>query len=335
MTIQANLYDITIIGGGPVGLFGAFYAGMRQAKTKIIESLGVLGGQPAHLYPEKKIFDIPAHYAVTGTDLTRDLMKQLERFDTTICLNEEAMQIEEIQLDDATCFKITTTKAVHYSKSVIIAIGNGAFRPRKLELPTAELYENHSLHYFVSDPMRFKDQIVAICGGGDSAVDWALTLEPIAKKVYLIHRRPQFRAMEHSVKQLEQSSVEILTPYIPVELHGTDQQLHRLKLQVPRQDEFKEISIDHFIVSYGFVSSIGSIAEWGLEMQRQTIVTNASQQTNRAGIYAVGDVAQYDGKVRLIANGFGEITTAVNHALNFLYPDRNKVPTHSSSLFTE
>ena len=332
---QPTIYDITIIGGGPVGLFGAFYAGMRQAKTKIVESLGMLGGQPAHLYPEKKIFDIPAHYAITGAELTQALIQQLSRFDTTICLNEEALQIAETEIDGVSCYQIQTSKNSHYTKSIIIAIGNGAFRPRKLELADAEHYENHSLHYFVSNPAQFQDKTVAICGGGDSAVDWALTLEPIAKKVYLIHRRPQFRAMEHSVHQLEQSSVEILTPYIPVELHGNDAQLDHIKLQVPRKEEYLDITIDDFIVSYGFVSSIGQIGEWGLDMQRQTILTDASQATNRPGIYAVGDVAQYEGKIRLIANGFGEITTAINHALATLYPERNKVPTHSSSLFTE
>lgn len=328
-----ELYDITIIGGGPVGLFTAFYAGLRQAKTKIIESLELLGGQPAHLYPEKLIYDIPAFPAVTGEALTQQLLAQLERFDTTICLGEEALSIQQHHTDSGEpYFEITTNRDTHYSRAIIMAAGNGAFRPRKLELPNAEQFEATNLHYFVKNVQQFAGKTIAICGGGDSAVDWALTLEPIAKKVYLIHRRPQFRALEHSVQLLRNSSVEVLTPFVPHQLIGTER-IEQLVINESRTENYQTLVIDEFIVSYGFTSSIGAIKQWGFDTQRNTILTNHQFATSIPGIYAVGDIAQYDGKVQIIATGFGEAPLAVNQALQFIYPDRKDQHIHSTSLF--
>lgn len=333
---MSQIYDITIIGGGPVGLYAAFYAGMRQAKTKIIESLDLLGGQPAHLYPEKAIYDIPAHYQIKGGDLTQSLIQQLDHFDTTICTGQEARQLIQHEDEDGKpYYEIQTPQASHFSRAVIIAVGNGAFRPRKLDLAEAPDFEGKSLHYFVRQPEAFQDRVVAICGGGDSALDWALAIEPYAKQVHLIHRRPQFRAHEHSVSLLESSSVKIWTPYIPVALHGQGGQLDHLTLQVPRQEESVDLAVDDFIVSYGFVSSLGEIAKWPLTIKRQTIETGSCHQTNLPGVYAIGDIAQYQGKTKLIATGFGEATTAVSHAMASLYPERNNLHVHSSSLFDD
>ena len=204
-----------------------------------------------------------------------------------------------------------------------------------MDLAEAPDFEGTSLHYFVRQPEAFQDRVVAICGGGDSAVDWALALEPYAKQVHLIHRRPQFRAHEHSVSLLEASSIKIWTPYIPVALHGQDGQLDHLTLQVPRQEESVDLAVDDFIVSYGFVSSLGEIAKWPLTIKRQTIETGSCHQTNLPGVYAIGDIAQYEGKTKLIATGFGEATTAVSHAMASLYPERNNLHVHSSSLFED
>lgn len=325
-----DIMDITIIGGGPVGLFAAFYARLRQAKVKIIESLPQLGGQPGTLYPEKVIYDIPAFPEILAGDLIQNLIQQLNRFeDTTICLGEEAFQLQK---KDG-IFEITTPKATHYSKAVIIAAGNGAFRPRKLEIENAELYEGKNLHYFVNNIEQFRDRTVAICGGGDSAVDWALTLEPIAKKVYVIHRRNQFRAQEHSVSEMEKSSVSILTPYLPICINGDTNQLTSVTIKEARGDKEIELELDDFLVNYGFSSSIGSMKQWGFDVERNCIVTNSQMATTMEGVFAIGDIATYPGKVKVIASGFGEAPTAINNAMAYIHPNDRVQPMHSTSLF--
>lgn len=334
MTNQQKVYDITIIGGGPVGLFTAFYANIRQASVKIIDSLELLGGQPAHLYPEKFIYDIPAHPQITGLGLTNNLIKQLERVDVTFCLGEEAIELENMTASSSEeNFIIHTNKGKHYTKTIIVAAGNGAFSPRKLKLDQAELYEETNLHYYVNQINHFSDRVVAICGGGDSAVDWALTLEPIAAKVYIVHRRPQFRALEYNVKLLEQSSVEILTPYSPHELIGDGNRIKQVKLKQNKTNEFLTLDIDEFIVNYGFSSSLGTLSHWGLESHRNQFIVNHQFETNIPGIYAIGDIASYPGKVQIIATGFGEAPTVINHALAFINPDYVIRHVHSTNLF--
>ncbi|MGX7107552.1 NAD(P)/FAD-dependent oxidoreductase [Hutsoniella sourekii] len=328
-----NLYDITIIGAGPVGLFTAFYAGLRQAKVKIIDSLEEIGGQPAHLYPEKLIYDIPAYPQISGWDLGQQLLTQLDRFDPTICLGQEVTSLEKLSGEEGDYFHLKAGQEDHYSRAVIIAAGNGAFSPRKLKIKHADQYESGNLHYYVNNIEQFKDKTVAICGGGDSAVDWALTLEDLASKVYLIHRRDKFRAVESSVQQLMDSSVEILTPYTPEDLIGQDGKIDRLLLKKARAEETLEIEVDDFIVNYGFTSSIGEIRHWGLELDRGAIKVNQKLETSMAGVYAVGDIANYDGKVKIIASGFGEAPQAVNNALVYIDPDNVQPTMHSTSLF--
>lgn len=327
-----ELFDITIIGGGPVGLYTAFYAEMRQVKVKIIESLENLGGQPAHLYPEKTIYDIPAYPATSGIELTNNLVKQLELFETNIVLGQKVINIIK---DDQEHFLIETDKETHYSKTVIIAIGNGAFSPRKLNLPEAAQYEDQNLHYYVNQLSQFADKEVVICGGGDSAVDWALMLEPIAKSVTLLHRRPQFRALEHSVNQLMQSSVKVMTPYIPSQIIGDGHTLNAIEITQPRGDEKLTIKADHFIISYGFSSSIGNVKNWGINVERNLIPVNSAYETNVKGIFAVGDIANYPGKIRIIATGFGEGPTAVGNAIEQFNPGAGRQHIHSTSLFEQ
>lgn len=334
MNLNEPMYDITIIGGGPVGLFAAFYAGMRQAKVKIIDSLENLGGQPAHLYSEKLIYDIPAYPAITGHDLCHNLIEQLERFDTTFCLGEEALNVERFEPEvDVPYFEIETSVGKHYSRSIIIAAGNGAFQPRKLNVDKATQFEGGNLHYYVNNLEKFRDRVVAICGGGDSAVDWALTLEDIAKKVYIIHRRNKFRALEHSVSLLENSTVEVLTPYVPVELQGEGQQIEKVVLNESRTENYLTLDVDDFIVNYGFSTSIGKIKTWGLNTERNSLKVNQQLETNIPGIYAIGDIAEYPGKVKIIASGFGEAPQAVNNALLYIDPENVTPSIHSTSLF--
>ncbi len=325
-----DIFDITIIGGGPVGMFAAFYGGMRNAKVKIIESLPQLGGQLSMLYPEKDIYDIAALPVVKGQELIDNLSVQISRFDPTICLEEEVINVVK---NDNGIFELTTTNSVHYSKAIIITAGNGAFQPRRLELEHADNYEGKTLHYYVNNIEQFKNRTVAICGGGDSAVDWALALEPIAKKVYLIHRRNKFRALEHSVSLLNQSSVEVITPYIPVALIGTPPHIKSIQLKEVRGESEKELEIDNFLINYGFTSSIGPMKNWGFEVKRNEIPVNTKMETTVPGIYAAGDICTYEGKIKLIATGFGEAPTAINNAMSYINPDERVQPMHSTSLF--
>ncbi|WP_017727555.1 NAD(P)/FAD-dependent oxidoreductase [Halalkalibacterium ligniniphilum] len=325
--IDEQVYDITVVGGGPTGLFTAFYGGMRQSSVKIIESMPQLGGQLAALYPEKYIYDIAGFPKVRAQELVNSLKEQALHFNPSLALEERVLNVEK-QSDK---FEITTDRGIHYSKSIIITAGVGAFEPRRLEHELASKYENINLHYFVSDLSKFAGKKVVINGGGDSAVDWALMLEPIAEKVTLIHRRDKFRAHEHSVEQLKNSKVEILTPYQIKELVGTDR-LEQIIITNNKTNEEKTIELDDLIVNFGFVSSLGPIKEWGLELEKGSIVVNSKMETNIPGIYAAGDICTYPGKVKLIAVGFGEAPTAVNNAKSYFDPDAKLQPGHSTSM---
>ncbi|MBT2666456.1 NAD(P)/FAD-dependent oxidoreductase [Peribacillus simplex] len=330
MEVNEKVYDITIIGGGPVGLFTAFYGGMRQASVKIIESLPQLGGQLSALYPEKYIYDIAGFPKVRAQELVNNLKEQMAKFEQDVVL-EQAVQEVEKQADGV--FKLTTDKEIHYSKTIIITAGNGAFQPRRIEIDDAKKYESSNLHYFIDDLNHFAGKKVVVFGGGDSAVDWALMLEPIAEKVSIIHRRDKFRAHEHSVETLKNSKVEIKTPYIPSELIGTDGRIHTIVIKDTNGEDTETMEVDAVIVNYGFVSSLGPIKEWGLDIQKNSILVNSRMETNIPGIYAAGDIATYDGKVKLIASGFGEAPTAVNHAKQYIDPKAKVQPMHSSSMF--
>ena len=328
---QKDIYDITIIGGGPVGLFTAFYGGMRQAKVKIIESLPELGGQLSALYPEKYIYDVAGFPKVRAQDLVNGLKKQLEPFEPTICLEEAVEQVER-QKDET--FTLQTNKAIHYTKAIIITAGIGAFQPKKLELEKAEAFESANLHYFIQDMNHFAGKKIALFGGGDSAVDWALMLESIAEKVTLIHRRDKFRAHEHSIERLMKSSVDVKTPYVPAELIG-DEMITQVTIEHAKEGTRHTLDIDDVIVNYGISSSLGPMKSWGLEMDKNSIIVNSKQETNIPGIYAAGDVCTYEGKVKLIAVGFGEGPTAVNNAKAYIDPKARVQPVHSTSLFAQ
>ncbi|WP_281999023.1 NAD(P)/FAD-dependent oxidoreductase [Priestia flexa] len=330
MKEDKQVYDITIIGGGPTGLFTAFYGGMRQASVKIIESLPQLGGQLSALYPEKYIYDVAGFPKIRAQELVNNLKEQMKQFNPTVAL-EQAVEKVEKQADGV--FRLTTNSEVHYSKTIIITAGSGAFKPRKIELENAEQFEKANLHYFVDDMNVFKGRKVLVCGGGDSAVDWSLMLEPIAEQVTLTHRRDKFRAHEHSVEQLKNSKVDIKTPYIPVEFIGKDR-ITQVVLENTKGEEKIVVDVDDVIVNFGFVSSLGPIKEWELELEKNTIVVNSKQETNIPGIYAAGDICTYEGKVKLIVAGFGEGPTAVNNAKAYIDPKARLQPMHSTSMFS-
>lgn len=323
-----ELVDIIVIGGGPAGLFAAFYGGMRQASVKIIESMPQLGGQLAALYPEKFIYDVAGFPKVKAQELVDRLLEQMNHFPTQVALGEKVLSLAK---KEERLFEVVTDKAIHYGKAVIITAGVGAFEPRKLDLAEAEKFEATNLHYFVKDLSTFAGKNVLIAGGGDSAVDWALMLEPIAKQVTITHRRDKFRAHEHSVENLMKSNVNVLTPYEIKALHG-EEKITQVTLGKIRSEETVSLDVDDVIVNYGFISSLGPIADWGLEIEKGAIVVDTRMETNIPGIFAAGDVTTYPGKLKLIAVGFGEAPTAVNNAKVYLDPEAKLSPGHSSHM---
>ena len=332
MQEKQDVYDITIIGGGPTGLFTAFYGGMRQASVKIIESLPQLGGQLSALYPEKYIYDVAGFPKIRAQELINNLKEQMSKFKPTIALEQS---VEKLEKQEDGTFKLTTNTEIHYSKTIIITAGNGAFQPRRLELESAAQYERKNLYYFIEDLNQFAGQKVVVFGGGDSAVDWALMLEPIAEQVSIVHRRDKFRAHEHSVENLYNSKVNVKTPYVPAELVGDESGIKQVVLETVNGQEKVTVDVDAVICNYGFVSSLGPIKEWGLAIEKNSILVNSKMETSIPGIYAAGDICTYEGKVKLIACGFGEAPTAVNNAKAFFDPKAKIQPLHSSSMFNK
>lgn len=332
--MQKDKTDILIIGAGPAGLFAAFYAGMRDLTVNIIDSLPEVGGQPKALYPEKNIFDIAGFPKITGSELIEQLIEQLKRFHetTSIHLDEEVIKVEK----EADGFKVETTKTIHYAKSVLIAAGNGSFHPRKVELDNLADYEGRGIEYFISDAKHYLGKTVAICGGGDSAFDMALGLREYAEKIYIVHRRDSFRAHEHSVKVAKATeNIEFITPYVPVSVDGDGVKLTHINLQKARKDDIKTITIDNILMAYGFASSIGQIKDWGLKLDNNMVAVDHGMQSSEPGIFAIGDIATYPGKTKLIASGFGEAPAAINGIVHFIYPERQVNPLHSSTMFEE
>ncbi|MBR3121003.1 NAD(P)/FAD-dependent oxidoreductase [Oceanobacillus profundus] len=328
--MSEQIYDVTIIGSGPTGLFTAFYGGMRQASVKIIESLPHTGGQLTALYPEKYIYDVAGFPKVRAQELVDRLEEQANMFNPEIVLGQAIETVEKLE-DDS--FRLTSnTGEVHLTKTIIITAGNGAFQPRRLNIGESERFEGINLHYYVKDMNQFKDRNVVLLGGGDSAVDWALMLEKVAKKVTLVHRRDEFRAHEHSVEQLKASTVELLTPFTPSEIVTSDK-IDQLIFQEVKGDRTVELEADDVICNYGFISSLGPIKNWGLEIEKNSILVNTKMETNIPGIYAAGDICTYEGKVKLIVTGFGEGPTAINNAKNYIDPKARIQPKHSTAMF--
>ncbi|MBM7553335.1 NAD(P)/FAD-dependent oxidoreductase [Thalassobacillus pellis] len=322
-----NISDVLIIGGGPAGLFAAFYGGMREMSVKLIDSLPQPGGQLMALYPEKYIYDVAGYPKILAKDLVHQLEEQAYQFDPEMCLEENVQNVEKL---GEQLFKITTTKAIHYARTVVITSGAGAFQPRRLKHETAHKYEGKNLFYSITDLNAHEGQRVCISGGGDSAVDWALMLSEIAAETTLVHRRNQFRAHEHSINQLKETNVQIKTPMAVDELIGTEDHLESVVLKETKGEHSENLEIDSLIVNHGFLSSLGAIKEWGLEIEKNAIVVNQKMETNISGIYAAGDITTYDGKVKLIATGFGEAPTAISQAKHYIDPDTRVQPPHST-----
>ena len=325
-----DIFDITIIGGGPVGLFAAFYSGLRHMKTKIIDALPELGGQLTALYPEKYIYDVAGFPKIMAKDLAKNLIEQGLHHNPEICLNEKIESLEPVDIGDQRVLKLMGEKGNnHYTKGLLLTVGIGAFVPRKLELPDVERYEGKGIHYFVKDKKIFVGKNLLIVGGGDSAVDWSLNLQDTARSITLIHRRDEFRAHEDSVKKLLSSSVGVKLWYEIESIEGSSV-VEKAVIRNNKTNEREILAVDHILFNLGFVASLGPLRNWGLEIEKGDIVVNTKMQTNVQGIYAAGDIVTFPGKLKLIATGFGEAAIAVNNIKSDIDPKARFFPGHSS-----
>ena len=321
--------DVSIIGAGPTGLFAAFYAGLRQMSIKLIDSLEMPGGQLTTLYPEKYIYDVAGFPKVLAKELSDNLLQQAMQYHPTVCLGE---QVRDLQFDeDSRTYTLNTSTGSHRTKSIIIAAGVGAFSPKTLPLSNAPQYEGHGLYYFVKSISTFEGKKVLIVGGGDSAVDWANMLSPVAQQVTLIHRRDQFRAHEDSVVKMRESAARIKTFFELKSISGNGR-LESATIFDNRSKAEETLDVDAVLVNIGFHNSLGPIKDWGLDLEGSAIKVDGMMQTSRPGIFAAGDICTYAGKLKLIATGFGEACIAVNYAKHYLDPGANIFPGHSSNM---
>ena len=320
--------DILIIGAGPTGLFTVFEAGLLKLKCHIIDGLPQPGGQLSELYPKKPIFDIPGFPSVLAGDLVANLMEQIKQFQPGFTLNEVAETID--QLEDGT-FIVTTNKGTkHHANSLAIAGGLGSFEPRKPQLEEIEFYEQNDrgVEYFVKDPEKFRNKKVVISGGGDSALDWSIFLSNVASSVTLVHRRNEFRGALDSVEKVQElkglGKIKLITPGEIVGFNGKD---HIESVIIETNGEKITTETDYFIPLFGLTPKLGPIANWGLEIEKNAIKVNNSldYQTNIPGIYAIGDVNTYPGKLKLILCGFHEATLMVQSVYQRMNPGKKYV----------
>jgi thioredoxin reductase (NADPH) len=320
--------DVTVIGGGPCGLFAAFYAGMRQMSVRIIDSLPDLGGQLTALYPEKYVYDMPGFPKVLAKDLAADMVRQALQFKPELVLATVAEHLTKT----ADGYVITGADGAEYpTRTVIISAGAGAFHPTKIGIEREDEFHTKGLHYGVKDLSEFAGKNVAIIGGGDSAFDWAVELHDIAAEITLVHRRDVFKAHEETVEKVKNSRVDMKLFRTIKSLHGAHR-LTGITLEHAETKETEHLDIDAVIVNIGFKSNLGPIKSWGMEIEKTQIKVDRLCETNLPGVFAVGDVATYEGKIKLIATGVGEAATAVCTAKTRLDPAAKMFPGHSSDM---
>lgn len=326
-----EIYDVTIIGGGPAGLYSAFYSGLRETKTKIIEFQPQLGGK-IHIYPEKMIWDVGGQTPIPGAKLIEQLTQQGLTFNPTVVLNE---RVTNITRNENGLFVLKAASGQeHFSKTIIIAVGSGILKPQKLHIEGAERFEVSNLHYTVKSLQYFKDRTVIISGGGNSAIDWANELEPIAKKVYVTHRKDSFSGHEAQISQLINSSAECMfNTTITKLISDNHESVEKVELTNQHTGEVSYVTVDDVIINHGFEQDSSLLNNSMLEIDLIDdfyIESNPSCESSVKGIYAAGDIVKYDGKLNLIAGTFQDAANAVNKAKQYIEPDANEVAMVSS-----
>ncbi len=320
--MMTALSDVLIIGAGPVGLFSIFACGMQKLRCQVIDALEMIGGQCTALYPEKPIYDIPAYPKITAAHLIEQLHQQIQPFKPIFHLGQ---QVQELTRHSSYWQAVTSKNVKIQAKTVIIAAGVGAFGPNRPPLPDITSYEGKSVFYHVQQPQQFSGATIAIAGGGDSALDWTINLSPIAKKIYLIHRRSKFRAAPASLEQLDdlvrKGKVELVVPYQLQKLQGAGGQLQSVLVE-DMDGNTRNLPAQVLLAFFGLSSQLGPIADWGLSLNQHHIQVNPQHcSTNQQGIYAVGDIATYPGKLKLILSGFSEAASAAHAIRQYLHPD--------------
>jgi thioredoxin reductase (NADPH) len=324
--------DITIIGGGPTGLFALFYAGMRGVTAQIVDALPQLGGQLTALYPEKYIFDVGGFPKVLAKDFVHALTEQALQFKAPVHLNEVILGLE--RHDDQ--FVLRTAEHDFPTRAIVIAAGIGAFSPRRLPQVVAHPWYGRGIYDVVTDPEVFRGQRILIIGGGDTAFDWAHQLLGRAAGITLVHRSDRFRAHAATVNEVQRAVIEgrmaLHTFHELQDILSDDGRLTGVVLTDKKTKSQRKVDCDVVLPMLGYVSDLGALGEWGLVLEKEEIVVNSCMETGQPGIYAAGDVTTYPGKLKLIASGFGEAATAVNQAVHWIHPEKKVTPGHSSNM---
>ncbi|RJX39993.1 NAD(P)/FAD-dependent oxidoreductase [Paenibacillus pinisoli] len=321
MSNQLELYDITIIGGGPAGLYTAFYSGMRELKTKIIEAQDQLGGRML-LYPEKIVWDVGGVPPIRAEKLLKQIIEQGMTFEPTLVMGEQIVGLD--RQEDGTFILTAASGQLHHTRAVIMACGYGIRKLAKLEIEGADRYEVTNLYYTVQNLETFRGKRVLISGGGDSAVDWANELEKVAASVTVVHRRDSFGGLERNVTMMKESSVDVRTPYALHALHSLDgKMIGQVSIKHIETEEEIRLDVDAVIVNHGMRSDFGPIREWGFDMGEWKANVSPKMETNIAGVFGAGDFVGHDSKVGLIAGTFTDAIVALNSAKVYLDPEAN------------
>jgi thioredoxin reductase len=337
--MDTEIRDITVIGAGPVGLITSFWAGMREADSRIIDSLPEIGGQLTTLYPEKWIYDVPGYPRVLAKDLVEQLREQaIEQFDVPVYLETTAERVEyepDPEDPEKQILRIVTDRGDLLTRTIVIAGGHGAFEPKKLPGYDMDPWEGRGAHYLVSEKAAFAGKRVVIVGGGDSACDWTLNLLDTASEITLVHRREGFRAHEVTVGEITQAAadgkVDVRTPYQIKEVTGNGNVERVTIFHSENEEEVVEVDCDAILLQLGFKTALGPLKEWPLEVEKGAIKVDPVMKTSMDAVWAAGDITTFDGKLKLIATGFAEAAIAVAQAVHHIRPDTKIQPKYSTN----
>ncbi len=326
MPEQAEIYDVTIVGGGPAGMYAAFYSGMREMRTKIIEAQEQLGGF-MRMYPEKMIWDVGGVEPIRCEALIASLEKQARTFEPTVVLGQQVHGLE--RRPDGTMVLIADNGESHYTRTVILCAGRGITRMQRLDIEGADRYEVANLHYTIVNLERFRDKHVLISGGGHSAVDWSNELAAYASRVTVVHRREKFDALERQITRMYEHA-DVRTPYYLSKLYGQGEQISHVDLTHMETGAIERLEVDEVVVNHGYKRNYGALLDWGMEHSDYGIIVDGQMDTHLQGVFGAGDFVTYDSKVRLIAGAFNDAVLAVNSAALYMDPTANKMAGVSS-----
>ena len=324
---QPEVFDLTFIGAGPVALYGMYYAGLRMMSVKTIDMLGDVGGGLMALYPEKYIYDVAGFPKVLAKDLVKFLKEQATQYPYEFALGEKVVNLERT---DDELIKLTTDKTEHFSRTVVICAGLGAYVPKKLDVPRLEDLEGRGVFYFCRRIEDFRGKDILIVGGGDAAFDYSMMLDSVASSITHIHRNDFFAAHEDSVRKVKESRTRLLFPFWELKRLEGEDWVEYATIVNSQSGEEERLKVDAVVLNIGFLTNLGPISDWGLKIEKNSIEVDSRMRTNIEGVFAAGDIVTYDGKLKLISTGCGEVAIAVNNAKNYINPRAKVSPGHST-----